>query len=225
MKETREAISAVANDDGALAELCLTERHGDETPWCGGPCPLWLTGKLSYDLGGRNQAPRARQFETFFCQHRLCQVGSLSAGQIPVLGLQDRFLSFTVGAGAQGSGSSTSVTGVRVGLSIGVWVHHLDDAFATFGRHTGDKHSEGMFAAAALLESYLRQIQSIEGNLREADENIDTVREVPAAAYRQTLHCILLYCAAVPHAVGLLAHRTRDCLHNGPCFLCSRLRP
>ena len=35
-----------------------------------------------------------------------------------------------------------------------------------------------MFAAAALLESYLRQIQSIEGNLREADENIDTVREV-----------------------------------------------
>ncbi len=35
-----------------------------------------------------------------------------------------------------------------------------------------------MYAAAALLESYLRQIQSIEGNLREADENIDTVREV-----------------------------------------------
>ena len=35
VKETREAISAVANDDGALAELCLTERHGDETPWCG----------------------------------------------------------------------------------------------------------------------------------------------------------------------------------------------
>jgi hypothetical protein len=43
---------------------------------------------------------------------------------------------------------------------------------------SGDKHTEGMFAAAALLESYLRQVQSIEGNLREADENIDTVREV-----------------------------------------------
>ena len=50
---------------------------------------------------------------------------------------------------------------------------------ALSARHTGDKHSEGMYAAAALLESYLRQIQSIEGNLREADENIDTVREVP----------------------------------------------
>ena len=42
VKETREAISAVANDDGALAELCLTERHGDETPWCDGQCLLWL---------------------------------------------------------------------------------------------------------------------------------------------------------------------------------------
>ena len=37
VKETREAISAVANDDGALAELCLTERHGSDMPWCG-PC-------------------------------------------------------------------------------------------------------------------------------------------------------------------------------------------
>lgn len=35
-----------------------------------------------------------------------------------------------------------------------------------------------MYTAAALLESYERQIQSIEGRLREADENIDTVREV-----------------------------------------------
>ncbi len=51
MKETREAISAVANDDGALAELCLTERHGDETPWCD-PCPLRLvsmTGEQNND--------------------------------------------------------------------------------------------------------------------------------------------------------------------------------
>lgn len=40
------------------------------------------------------------------------------------------------------------------------------------------KHTSGMYAAAALLESYERQIQSIEGRLREADENIDTVREV-----------------------------------------------
>ena len=36
-----------------------------------------------------------------------------------------------------------------------------------------------MFEAAALLESYQRQIQSVEGRLKEADENIDTVREVP----------------------------------------------
>jgi len=35
-----------------------------------------------------------------------------------------------------------------------------------------------MFEAAALLESYQRQIQSVEGRLKEADENIDTVREV-----------------------------------------------
>ena len=59
-------------------------------------------------------------------------------------------------------------------------------------RHTGDKHTEGMFAAAALLESYLRQIQSIEGNLREADENIDTVREVRGchpAPHAAPLHC------------------------------------
>ena len=51
-------------------------------------------------------------------------------------------------------------------------------ATVCINRSTGQKHTEGMFAAAALLESYLRQIQSIEGNLREADENIDTVREV-----------------------------------------------
>lgn len=46
-----------------------------------------------------------------------------------------------------------------------------------------------MFEAAALLESYQRQIQSVEGRLKEADENIDTVREVRPSLHRQnSLH-------------------------------------
>ena len=45
-------------------------------------------------------------------------------------------------------------------------------------RRLEQKHTGSMYEAAALLESYERQIQSIEGRLREADENIDTVREV-----------------------------------------------
>lgn len=49
---------------------------------------------------------------------------------------------------------------------------------------SGDTHTSGMFEAAALLESYQRQIQSVEGRLKEADENIDTVREVPLSLHR-----------------------------------------
>ena len=86
---------------------------------------------------------------------------------------------------------------------------------ATFGRHTGDKHTEGMFAAAALLESYLRQIQSIEGNLREADENIDTVREV--TVQRQNLHCAVDCCT---DCRDLRGNTARSWLRKGTwCFL------
>ena len=72
MKETREAISVVANDDGALAELCLTERHGDEAPWCEtlhvGDCPSdglcarqWSTsGQRTQSCMRRSAAPLSR---------------------------------------------------------------------------------------------------------------------------------------------------------------------
>ena len=33
VKETREAMSAVANDDGALSEICLSERQASGTSW------------------------------------------------------------------------------------------------------------------------------------------------------------------------------------------------
>ena len=33
VKETREAMSAVANDDSALSEICLSERQASGKSW------------------------------------------------------------------------------------------------------------------------------------------------------------------------------------------------
>lgn len=40
------------------------------------------------------------------------------------------------------------------------------------------RQTPAMYRAAVLLESYQRQVQSMDGELREVEENIDTVREV-----------------------------------------------
>ena len=57
-----------------------------------------------------------------------------------------------------------------------------------------------MYRAAGLLESYQRQVQSMDGELRELEENIDTVREVcrlpchsslPPCPAQLNSHCIL----------------------------------
>lgn len=42
------------------------------------------------------------------------------------------------------------------------------------------KQTAAMYRGAGLLESYQRQVQSIDGGLQELEENIDTVREVGA---------------------------------------------
>ena len=41
-----------------------------------------------------------------------------------------------------------------------------------------DKQKAAMYRGAGLLESYQRQVQSLDGGLQELEENIDTVREV-----------------------------------------------
>jgi hypothetical protein len=41
------------------------------------------------------------------------------------------------------------------------------------------RQTPAMYRAAVLLESYQRQVQSLDGELREVEENIDTAREVP----------------------------------------------
>ena len=41
-----------------------------------------------------------------------------------------------------------------------------------------DKQRAAMYRGAGLLESYQRQVQSLDGGLQELEENIDTVREV-----------------------------------------------
>lgn len=50
-----------------------------------------------------------------------------------------------------------------------------------------------MYRGAGLLESYQRQVQSLDGGLQELEENIDTVREVlsfAAVSFLEQLPCL-----------------------------------
>ena len=170
VQETSEAIAAIANDDSALAAICLSERKSDAPP------SLLKYGTVVQTHAGRFLAP--------------CRM-STAPTHVRLRAAVKR----AKAAAADGSllhPGCCPTTGPRppavwqMPVAVLPTWEKISARFPTqcpcpsLARSQDHQQTAAMYRGAGLLESYQRQVQSMDGALRELEENIDTVREVRA---------------------------------------------